>query len=67
MRDAVSAGIFLNAFNEHCDRVRMATSPRPNNVLQAMILTDGPKMIVTPTYHVFEMYKVHQGRHVSAG
>ncbi len=61
MRDAVSAGIFLNAFNEHCDRVRMGNIAQTNNVLQAMILTDGPKMIVTPTYHVFEMYKVHQG------
>jgi alpha-N-arabinofuranosidase len=61
MRDAVSAGIFLIAFNEHCDRVRMGNIAQTNNVLQAMILTDGPKMIVTPTYHVFEMYKVHQG------
>ncbi|NLZ06722.1 MAG: alpha-N-arabinofuranosidase [Phycisphaerae bacterium] len=61
MRDAVSAGIFLNAFNEHCDRVRMGNIAQTNNVLQAMILTDGPRMIVTPTYHVFEMYKVHQG------
>ncbi len=61
VRDAVSAGIFLNAFNEHCDRVRMGNIAQTNNVLQAMILTDGPKMIVTPTYHVFEMYKVHQG------
>ncbi len=61
VRDAVSAGIFLNAFNDHCDRVRMGNIAQTNNVLQAMILTDGPKMIVTPTYHVFEMYKVHQG------
>ncbi len=61
MRDAVSAGVFLNAFNEHCRRVRMGNIAQTNNVLQAMILTDGPKMIVTPTYHVFEMYKIHQG------
>jgi len=61
LRDAVSAGIFLNAFNEHCYRVRMANIAQTNNVLQAMILTKGEKMIVTPTYHVFEMYKVHQG------
>jgi alpha-L-arabinofuranosidase len=31
------------------------------NVLQAVILTDREKMVLTPTYHVFEMYKVHQG------
>ncbi|MBN1359963.1 MAG: alpha-N-arabinofuranosidase [Sedimentisphaerales bacterium] len=61
VRDAVSAGIFLNAFNEHCDRVKMGNIAQTNNVLQAMILTKGPQMIVTPTYHVFEMYKVHQG------
>ena len=60
IRDAVSAGIFLNAFNKHCYRVRMANIAQTNNVLQAMILTKGEKMIVTPTYHVFEMYKVHQ-------
>jgi alpha-N-arabinofuranosidase len=59
LRDAVSAGIFLNAFNEHCERVKMANIAQTNNVLQAMILTDGEKMILTPTYHVFEMYKVH--------
>ncbi|UCD00348.1 MAG: alpha-N-arabinofuranosidase [Phycisphaerales bacterium] len=59
LRDAVSAGIFLNAFNEHCRRVKMANIAQTNNVLQAMILTEGEKMILTPTYHVFEMYKVH--------
>jgi alpha-N-arabinofuranosidase len=60
LRDAVSCGIFLNAFNQHCRRVRMANIAQTNNVLQAMILTNGEKMILTPTYHVFEMYKVHQ-------
>ncbi|MCP4257514.1 MAG: alpha-N-arabinofuranosidase, partial [Planctomycetes bacterium] len=59
IRDAVSAGIFLNAFNKHCDRVKMANIAQTVNVLQAMILTKGEKMILTPTYHVFEMYKVH--------
>jgi len=59
IRDAVSAGIFLNAFNEHCYRVRMANIAQTINVLQAMILTKDEKMILTPTYHVFEMYKVH--------
>ncbi|HOK66197.1 MAG TPA: alpha-N-arabinofuranosidase [Anaerohalosphaeraceae bacterium] len=61
LRDALSAGIFLNIFNRHCDRVRMANIAQTVNVLQAMILTEGNKMVLTPTYHVFEMYKVHQG------
>ncbi len=60
LRDALVAGISLNIFNNHCDRVRMANIAQMVNVLQAMILTDGPKMLLTPTYHVFEMYAVHQ-------
>ncbi|MHC4355498.1 MAG: alpha-N-arabinofuranosidase [Planctomycetota bacterium] len=59
LRDAISCGIFLNAFNKHCRRVRMANIAQTNNVLQAMILTTGEKMLLTPTYYVFEMYKVH--------
>ncbi len=59
LRDAVSAGISLNIFNNHCDRVRMANIAQTINVLQAVILTDGAKIVLTPTYHVFEMYKVH--------
>jgi alpha-N-arabinofuranosidase len=59
LRDAVSAGVFLNAFNNYCHRVKMANVAQTVNVLQAMILTEGEKMIVTPTYHVFEMYTVH--------
>jgi alpha-N-arabinofuranosidase len=61
LRDAVSAGIFLNIFNQHCDRIKMCNIAQINNVLQAMVLTQGKKMILTPTYHVFEMFKVHQG------
>jgi len=61
LRDAVSAGIYLNAFNNHCNRVKMANIAQTVNVLQAMVLTKGKQMILTPTYHVFEMYKVHQG------
>ncbi len=61
LRDAVSAGIFLNIFNTHCERVKMANIAQTNNVLQAMILTKGKEMILTPTYHVFEMFEVHQG------
>ena len=60
IRDALVAGINLNIFNKHCDRVRMANIAQLVNVLQAVILTDGEKMIKTPTYHIFKMYQVHQ-------
>lgn len=60
MRDALIAGINLNIFNKHADRVRMANIAQLVNVLQAVILTEGEKMILTPTYHVFEMYSAHQ-------
>ncbi len=60
MRDAVAAACNLNIFNNHCDRVGMACIAQMVNVLQSMILTKGDKMIVTPTYWVFDMYKVHQ-------
>ena len=59
MRDAMIAGATLNIFNNHCDRVRMANLAQTVNVLQAVVLTDGPRMLVTPTYHVMEMYTVH--------
>jgi alpha-N-arabinofuranosidase len=59
LRDALVAGTTLNIFNNHCDRVRMANIAQMINVLQAMILTDNEKMIVTPTYLVFEMYASH--------
>jgi alpha-N-arabinofuranosidase len=61
MRDAVLAGVTLNIFNNHCDRVRMANLAQTVNVLQSVILTEGEKMILTPTYHVFDLYSVHQG------
>jgi alpha-N-arabinofuranosidase len=60
LRDALVAGLTLNIFNRHCDRLQMANIAQTINVLQAMVLTQGEKMILTPTYHVFEMYKVHQ-------
>lgn len=60
MRDALVAGITLNIFNKHSDRVKMANLAQIVNVLQAVILTEGEKMIKTPTYHVFNMYKYHQ-------
>jgi len=55
-RDAVLAALNLNIFARHADRVRMANIAQMINVLQAMIFTDGPKMVLTPTYHVFRMY-----------
>ncbi|OPA80503.1 alpha-N-arabinofuranosidase [Paenibacillus selenitireducens] len=60
MRDALVAGINLNIFHQHCDRVTMANIAQIVNVLQALILTEGEQMLLTPTYHVFDMYKVHQ-------
>ncbi|MBQ8814260.1 MAG: alpha-N-arabinofuranosidase [Lachnospiraceae bacterium] len=61
MRDALVAGINLNIFNKHCDRVKMANIAQMANVLQAVVLTEGEQMILTPTYHVFNLYKCHQG------
>ncbi len=60
MRDALVASLHLDIFNLHCDRVHMTNIAQTVNVLQALILTKDEKMILTPTYHVFEMYKVHQ-------
>ena len=60
MRDALVAALHLHIFNAHNDRVRMANIAQTINVLQSVILTDEEKMILTPTYHVFEMFKVHQ-------
>ena len=56
MRDAVLAALNLNIFARHADRVRMANIAQMINVLQSMVITDGPKMVVTPTYYVFKMY-----------
>ena len=61
LRDAILAAINLHIFQAHADRVTMANIAQMVNVLQAMILTDKDKMLLTPTYHVFEMFKVHQG------
>jgi alpha-N-arabinofuranosidase len=61
LRDAVVAALHLNIFNRHSDRVVMANLAQTINVLQSVILTEGEKLVLTPTYHVFEMYKCHQG------
>ncbi|TCC91772.1 alpha-N-arabinofuranosidase [Pedobacter frigiditerrae] len=60
LRDALIAGTTLNIFNNHSDRVRMANLAQTVNVLQALVLTEKDKMILTPTYHIFDLYKVHQ-------
>lgn len=60
LRDAILAGLVLNTFHKHADRVKMANIAQLVNVLQALFLTEGEKMLLTPTYHVFDMYKVHQ-------
>ncbi|RZK28033.1 MAG: alpha-N-arabinofuranosidase, partial [Hymenobacter sp.] len=60
LRDALLAGTTLNIFNNHCDRVRGANLAQAINVLQALVLTDKEKMLLTPTYHVFDLYQVHQ-------
>lgn len=61
LRDALVAGVTLNIFNNHSDRVRVANLAQAVNVLQSVILTEGDKMVLTPTYHVFDMYKNHMG------
>ncbi len=60
MRDALIAGTTLNIFNNHADRVKMANLAQTVNVLQSLVLTQKEKMILTPTYHVFDLYQVHQ-------
>ena len=62
MRDAMLAGATLNIFNNHADRVKMANLAQAVNVLQAVILTDEEKLLLTPTYHVMRMYAVHQDK-----
>jgi alpha-L-arabinofuranosidase len=59
LRDALVAGIHLNIFNNYAERVKMANIAQIINVLQSVILTEGRAMLLTPTYHVFDMYKVH--------
>jgi len=60
IRDALVAGISLNIFNNHSDRVRMANIAQTVNVLQALLLTKNELVLRTPTYHVFDMYRSHQ-------
>jgi len=59
LRDAITAAIHLNIFNQHADRVKVANLAQMVNVLQSVILTQEDKMVLTPTYHVFRMFRVH--------
>jgi len=61
LRDALVAALTLDVFHRHAERVRMANLAQMVNVLQAVILTDEEKMVLTPTYHAFEMYVPFQG------
>ncbi|MES2443099.1 MAG: alpha-L-arabinofuranosidase C-terminal domain-containing protein [Pseudomonadota bacterium] len=61
LRDAEVAALTLNIFHRHTARVKLAAIAQMVNVLQAMILTDGNRMLLTPTYHVFDMYVPFQG------
>jgi alpha-N-arabinofuranosidase len=56
LRDALVAALSFNVFHRHTDRVKMANIAQMVNVLQALALTDGPRMVLTPTYHAFDMY-----------
>lgn len=60
MRDAMVAALSLNIFHKYTRRIKMTNIAQVVNVLQSMILTKGSQMVLTPTYHVYEMYKVHQ-------
>jgi len=59
LRDALTAAIYLNVFNNNCHRVKMANIAQTVNVLQAMVLTKDDMMVKTPTFYVFKMYNVH--------
>lgn len=60
VRDMLSYALTLDIFHHHCDKVKMACLAQSVNVLGSLILTDGSATILTPTYHLFMMYKVHR-------
>ena len=61
LRDALVAAVSFNTFHSHTDRVKMANIAQMVNVLQAMALTDGPRMLLAPTYHAFDLYRPFKG------
>jgi alpha-N-arabinofuranosidase len=60
LRDALVAAITLNIFNNHADELVMCNIAQAVNVLQAMCLTEGQRLVLTPTYHVFDLFQSHQ-------
>ena len=60
LRDAVTAALYLNIYNNHARRVKMANIAQTINVLQAMLLTQAEKLVKTPSFYIFKMYQVHQ-------
>jgi alpha-N-arabinofuranosidase len=59
LRDAMVSASSLNIFNNHCERVKMANIAQTVNVLQALIFTKDADMVLTPTYHVYDLFQVH--------
>ena len=60
MRSAMSAALMLHIFQKYSDRIRLCNLAQTINVLQAIIFTEGAKMVKTPTYHLFDLFKKHQ-------
>ena len=61
LRDAVLAGMTLDTFNRHADKVAMAAVAQLVNNLQSLFFAHEDKFCVTPTYHVFDLYQAHEG------
>lgn len=61
IRDAMVTALTLNIFNNNCEKIKMANVAQVVNNLHALFLSGGENCITTPTYHVFDMYKEHQG------
>lgn len=57
MRSAMSAALMLHIFQKYSDRIRLCNLAQTINVLQAIIFTEGAKMVKTPTYHLFDLFK----------
>jgi len=61
MRDALLTGITLDIFQRHADKVAMANVAQSINCIHSLMLAEGDKFTVTPTFHVFKMYLPHRG------
>ena len=63
MRSAIAAGLGLNIFNRQADKLHMCNIAQMVNVLQSLLLTDGPEgehCVRTTTYHAFSLFKPHR-------